>query len=132
MYAGCTFERVTTYQESNQRYLGRATTPLTYSVIKVTSKQNGNSIYFSTGGYTDGTMEAQRDAEDNYTDSGDGKKNEGVKFTTTAYYLSSSASPSILRCVSYAYFDQNSQLIKVDGSRYTGMLVRPVYSPNEY
>ena len=132
MYAGCTFERVTTYQESNQRYLGRSTTPLTYSVIKVTSKQNGNSIYFSTGGYTDGTMEAQRDPEGNYTDSGDGKKNEGVKFTTTAYYLSSSASPSILRCVSYAYFDQNSQLIKVDGSRYTGMLVRPVYSPNEY
>ena len=28
--------------------------------------------------------------------------------------------------------NEKEQQIKIDGSRYTGMLVRPVYSPNEY
>ena len=60
------------------------------------------------------------------------KKNAGIIYQGTAYYLSSSASPTILRCISYAYFNTSEQHIKVDGSRYTGMLVRPVYSPNEY
>lgn len=131
MYAGCTFELVDSYRESNQRYLGIPTPKLTYQVIKVTSRQNGNSIYFATGGYTDGTMEPEKDAEGNYTESGDGKKNEGLKYTSTAYYLTSSASPTVLRCISYAYFNQTEQEIRVTGSRYTGMLVRPVYSPNE-
>ncbi len=134
MYAGCTFELVKDgkYSESHQRYLGRPTGKATFNVIKVTSKKNPEKyIYFSTGGYIDGTMEVEKDAEGNITESGDGKKNEGIKFPATAYYLSSSASPTILRCVSYAYFTASDQMIKVDGSRYTGMLVRPVYSPNE-
>ena len=98
----------------------------------VTSKQNpAKYIYFSTGGYTDGTMEAEKDEAGNFTDSGDGKKNEGIKFSGNAYYLSSSASPTILRCVSYANFNATNQSIQVNGSRYTGMLVRPVYSPEE-
>lgn len=132
MYAGCTFELETTYSETQQRYMGDAVGKQTYNVIKVTSKQNPEKfIYMSTGGYTDGTMLPEKDAEGNLTDSGDTKKNAGIIYQGTAYYLSSSASPSILRCVSYAYFNVESQLIKVDGSRYTGMLVRPVYSPDE-
>lgn len=132
MYAGCTFEKVAEYSESLQRYLGRKTANIIYDVIKVTSKNNTDKfIYMSTGGYTDGTMEVKKDAEGNITESGDGKKNEGLKFQRIAYYLTSSASPTILRCVSYAYFNASDQQIKVDGSRYTGMLVRPVYSPNE-
>lgn len=132
MYAGCTFELESTYTETQQRYMGEAVGKLTYNVIKVTSKKNPEKfIYMSTGGYTDGTMLPEKDAEGNLTDSGDGKKNAGIIYQGTAYYLSSSASPSILRCVSYAYFNVESQLIKVDGSRYTGMLVRPVYSPDE-
>ena len=77
-------------------------------------------------------MEPQKDAEGNFTPSGDGKTNQGIVSATTAYYMTSTASPSILKCVSYAYFDATKQLINVNGSRYTGMLVRPVYSPNEY
>ena len=104
----------------------------TYNVIKVTSKQDTTKfIYMSTGGYTDGTMLPEKDAEGNLTDSGDTKKNAGIIYQGTAYYLSSSASPSILRCISYAYFNATEQDIKVTGSRYTGMLVRPVYSPDE-
>lgn len=132
MYAGCTFELETTYSETQQRYMGSPVGKQTYNVIKVTSKKNPKKfIYMSTGGYTDGTMLPEKDAEGNLTDSGDTKKNAGIIYQGTAYYLSSSASPSILRCVSYAYFNVESQLIKVDGSRYTGMLVRPVYSPDE-
>ena len=132
MYAGCTFELETTYSETQQRYMGSPVGKQTYNVIKVTSKKNPEKfIYMSTGGYTDGTMLPEKDAEGNLTDSGDTKKNAGIIYPETAYYLSSSASPSILRCVSYAYFNVKSQLIKVDGSRYTGMLVRPVYSPDE-
>lgn len=132
MYAGCTIEVVSTYSESLQRYLGRTTGKTTYKVLKVTSKQNPEKfVYFSTGGYSDGTMEPEKDGEGKITESGDGKKNEGLKFTNTAYYLSSTASPTILRCISYAYFNETDQMIKIDGSRYTGMLVRPVYSPNE-
>ena len=132
MYAGCTFELETTYSETQQRYMGEPVGKQTYNVIKVTSKKNPKKfIYMSTGGYTDGTMLPEKDAEGNLTDSGDGKKNAGIIYQGTAYYLSSSASPSILRCVSYAYFNINEQRIKVDGSRYTGMLVRPVYSPDE-
>ena len=132
MYAGCTFELETTYSETQQRYMGEPVGRQTYNVIKVTSKQNPEKfIYMSTGGYTDGTMLPEKDAEGNLTDSGDGKKNAGIIYQGTAYYLSSSASPSILRCVSYAYFNTTEQRIKVDGSRYTGMLVRPVYSPDE-
>lgn len=132
MYAGCTFELETTYSETQQRYMGEPVGRQTYNVIKVTSKKNPEKfIYMSTGGYTDGTMLPEKDAEGNLTDSGDGKKNAGIIYQGTAYYLSSSASPSILRCVSYAYFNITEQRIKVDGSRYTGMLVRPVYSPDE-
>ena len=132
MYAGCTFELETTYSETQQRYMGGPVGKQTYNVIKVTSKRNPEKfIYMSTGGYTDGTMLPEKDAEGNLTDSGDTKKNAGIIYQGTAYYLSSSASPSILRCISYAYFNDKSQLIKVDGSRYTGMLVRPVYSPDE-
>ena len=132
MYAGCTFELETTYSETQQRYMGGPVGKQTYNVIKVTSKQNPEtSIYMSTGGYTDGTMLPEKEAEGNLTDSGDTKKNAGIIYQGTAYYLSSSASPTILRCISYAYFNAESQLIKVDGSRYTGMLVRPVYSPDE-
>ena len=132
MYAGCTFELETTYSETQQRYMGEPVGKQTYNVIKVTSKKNPEKfIYMSTGGYTDGTMLPEKDAEGNLTDSGDTKKNAGIIYQGTAYYLSSSASPTILRCISYAYFNVESQLIKVDGSRYTGMLVRPVYSPDE-
>ena len=132
MYAGCTFKLETTYSETQQRYMGSPVGKQTYNVIKVTNKKNPEKfIYMSTGGYTDGTMLPKKDAEGNLTDSGDTKKNAGIIYQGTAYYLSSSASPSILRCVSYAYFNVESQLIKVDGSRYTGMLVRPVYSPDE-
>ena len=79
-------------------------------------------------------MEPQKDAEGNFTPSGDGKTNQGIVDATTAYYMTSTASPSILKCVSYAYFnaEQQKQLININGSRYTGMLVRPVYSPIEY
>ena len=99
---------------------------------KVTSKKNPEKfIYMSSGGYLDGTMEPEYDSEGNFTESGDGKKNNGLQYPATAYYMSSSASPTILRCVSYAYFTHLTQQIKVDGSRYTGMLVRHVYSPNE-
>ena len=76
-------------------------------------------------------MEPEKDAEGNYTPSGDGKTNQGIVSTTIAYYMTSTASPKTLKCVSYAYFDATKQLINVNGSRYTGMLVRPVYSPNE-
>ena len=132
MYAGCTFELETTYSETQQRYLGEPVGKQTYNVIKVTSKQDTTKfIYMSTGGYTDGTMLPEKDAEGNLTDSGDTKKNAGIIYQGTAYYLSSSASPSILRCISYAYFNATEQDIKVTGSRYTGMLVRPVYSPDE-
>lgn len=132
MYAGCTFELETTYSETQQRYLGEPVGKQTYNVIKVTSKKNPEKfIYMSTGGYLDGTMLPERDVEGNITESGDGKKNQGIVSPGTAYYLSSSASPTILRCISYAYFNADSQLIKIDGSRYTGMLVRPVYSPDE-
>ena len=132
MYAGCTFELETTYSETQQRYMGEPVGKQTYNVIKVTSKQDTTKfIYMSTGGYTDGTMLPEKDAEGNLTDSGDTKKNAGIIYQGTAYYLSSSASPSILRCISYAYFNATEQDIKVTGSRYTGMLVRPVYSPDE-
>ena len=132
MYAGCTFELETTYSETQQRYMGEPVGKQTYNVIKVTSKKNPEKfIYMSTGGYTDGTMLPEKDAEGNLTDSGDDKKNSGIIYQGTAYYLSSSASPSILRCISYAYFNATEQDIKVTGSRYTGMLVRPVYSPDE-
>ena len=132
LYAGCTFEVVTTYNESQKRYIGTQGTTRNFAVIKVTSKVNGKSIYFSTGGYIDGTVEPERDAEGNYTPSGDGKTNQGIVSTTIAYYMTSTASPKTLKCVSYAYFDATQQLINTNGSRYTGMLVRPVYSPNEY
>ena len=134
LYAGCTFEEVTTYnyKESQNRYIGKPGTTRNFVVIKVTSKVNGKSIYFSTGGYLDGTMEPQKDGEGNFTPSGGGKTNQGIVSATTAYYMTSTASPSILKCVSYAYFNATKQLINVNGSRYTGMLVRPVYSPNEY
>lgn len=132
MYAGCTFELETTYSETQHRYMGGPVGKQTYNVIKVTSKRNPEKfIYMSTGGYTDGTMLPEKDAEGNLTDSGDTKKNAGIIYQGTAYYLSSSASPTILRCISYAYFNAAEQHIKVDGSRYTGMLVRPVYSPDE-
>ena len=132
MYAGCTFKLETTYSETQQRYMGEPVGKQTYNVIKVTSKQDTTKfIYMSTGGYTDGTMLPEKDAEGNLTDSGDTKKNAGIIYQGTAYYLSSSASPSILRCISYAYFNATEQDIKVTGSRYTGMLVRPVYSPDE-
>ena len=132
MYAGCTFKLETTYSETQQRYMGEPVGKQTYNVIKVTSKQDTTKfIYMSTGGYTDGTMLPEKDAEGNLTDSGDTKKNAGIIYQGTAYYLSSSASPSILRCISYAYFNTKEQNIKVTGSRYTGMLVRPVYSPDE-
>ncbi len=132
MYAGCTFKLETTYSETQQRYMGEPVGKQTYNVIKVTSKKNPEKfIYMSTGGYTDGTMLPEKDAEGNLTDSGDTKKNAGIIYQGTAYYLSSSASPSILRCISYAYFNATEQDIKVTGSRYTGMLVRPVYSPDE-
>ena len=132
MYAGCTFKLETTYSETQQRYMGAPVGKQTYNVIKVTSKQDTTKfIYMSTGGYTDGTMLPEKDAEGNLTDSGDTKKNAGIIYQGTAYYLSSSASPSILRCISYAYFHTTEQSIKVTGSRYTGMLVRPVYSPDE-
>ena len=132
MYAGCTFKLETTYSETQQRYMGEPVGKQTYNVIKVTSKKDTTKfIYMSTGGYTDGTMLPEKDAEGNLTDSGDTKKNAGIIYQGTAYYLSSSASPSILRCISYAYFNATEQDIKVTGSRYTGMLVRPVYSPDE-
>ena len=132
MYAGCTFTLETTYSETQQRYMGEPIGRQTYNVIKVTSRKNPEKfIYMSTGGYTDGTMLPEKDAEGNLTDSGDTKKNAGIIYQGTAYYLSSSASPTILRCISYAYFNTSEQHIKVDGSRYTGMLVRPVYSPDE-
>ena len=132
MFAGCTFESVATYTETLQRYMGSAVGTQTYNVIKVTSKKNPEKfIYMSTGGYTDGTMLPEKDAEGNLTDSGDTKKNAGIIYPGTAYYLTSSASPSELRCISYAYFNTTEQNIKVTGSRYTGMLVRPVYSPDE-
>ena len=132
MFAGCYFKLETTYSETQQRYMGSPVGKQTYNVIKVTSKKNPEKfIYMSTGGYTDGTMLPEKDAEGNLTDSGDTKKNAGIIYPETAYYLTSSASPSELRCISYAYFNTKEQNIKVTGSRYTGMLVRPVYSPDE-
>ena len=131
MFAGCDFKVVATYSETQQRYMGSPVGKQTYNVIKVTSKKNPEKfIYMSTGGYTDGTMLPEKDAG-GLTDSGDGKKNAGIIYPETAYYLTSSASPSELRCISYAYFNTKEQNIKVTGSRYTGMLVRPVYSPDE-
>ena len=133
MYAGCTIELVESYSESQNRYMGTPGSKRTFKVFKVTSRVNPEKvIYMSSGGYLDGTMEAERDEEGNITSSGDGKKNQGIVSPAVAYYMSSSSSPTILRCVSYAYFNEASQLIKIDGSRYTGMLIRPVYSPNEY
>ena len=133
MYAGCTFEKVDalTYSESQYRYVGRSNVKSQYVVIKVTSKQNGKSIYFSTGGYFDGTLEPEKDKNGNFTSSGDGKLNNGCVNPTTAYYLSSTASPKTLKDISYAFFTADKQQILTTGSRYTGMLVRPVYSPNE-
>lgn len=134
MYAGCTFEKVNdlTYTESQYRYIGRQKVNKSqYVVIKVTSKQNGNSIYFSSGGYFDGTLEPERDENGNITSSGDGKLNNGCVGSTTCYYLSSTASPKTLKDISYAFFTADNQQILTTGSRYTGMLVRPVYSPNE-
>ncbi len=132
MYEGCDFTLEEVYAETQQRYMGTPGTRRSFNVIKVTSKQDPTKfIYLSTGGYLDGTMEAERDAEGNYTPSGDGKFNQGIVSPSVAYYMSSSASPTILRCVSYAYISLDQRIIKVDGSRYTGMLVRPVYSPNE-
>ena len=132
MYAGCTFEKVDSYKESQNRYMGVPGTIRTFDVIKVTSKVNGNFIYLSTGGYLDGTMEAEKDEEGNYTSSGDQKLNQGIVGAQTAYYLTSSSSPQTLKCSSYAYINAGTQLINVNGSRYTGMLARPVYSPNEH
>lgn len=133
MYAGCDFELVESYSESQKRYMGTPGNKRTFNVYKVTCKANPEKfIYMSSGGYLDGTMEAEKDEEGNLTSSGDGKKNQGLIYPATAYYMSSSASPTILRCVSYAYFTNLDQQIKIDGSRYTGMLIRPVYSPNEY
>ncbi|MGN1263928.1 MAG: fimbrillin family protein [Prevotella sp.] len=136
MYAGCTFENVGNYTETNTRYIGdynnRPKGTYRFNIIKVTSKRNPEKfIYFSTGGYLDGTVEPEKGEDGQITESGDGKKNAGLVASTTAFYLSSSASPTILRCISYAYFTDMQQNIKIDGSRYTGMLVRPVYSPNE-
>lgn len=133
MYAGCTFEKVDslTYLESQYRYVGRSNFRNQYVVIKVTSKTNGNSIYFSSGGYFDGTLEPERDENGNITSSGDGKFNNGCVSPATAYYLSSTASPKTLKDISYAFFTADKQQILTNGSRYTGMLVRPVYSPNE-
>lgn len=134
MYAGCTFEKVDhlTYTESQYRYIGRQKANKSqYVIIKVTSKQNGNSIYFSSGGYFDGTLEPDRDENGNITSSGDGKLNNGCVSSTTCYYLSSTASPTTLKDISYAFFTADKQQILTNGSRYTGMLVRPVYSPNE-
>lgn len=134
MYAGCTFEKVDalTYSESQYRYVGRSNVKSQYVVIKVTSKQNGKSIYFSSGGYFDGTLEPEKDENGNFTSSGDGKLNNGCVNPTTAYYLSSTSSPKTLKDISYAFFTADKQQILTNGSRYTGMLVRPVYSPNEY
>ena len=134
MFAGCYFEKVNdlTYTESQYRYIGRQKVNKSqYVVIKVTSKQNGNSIYFSSGGYFDGTMEPDRDKNGNITSSGDGKLNNGCVSSTTCYYLSSTASPTTLKDISYAFFTAEKKQILTTGSRYTGMLVRPVYSPNE-
>ena len=134
MFAGCDFEKVNdlTYTESQYRYIGRQKVNKSqYVVIKVTSKQNGNSIYFSSGGYFDGTMEPDRDENGNITSSGDGKLNNGCVSSTTCYYLSSTSSPTTLKDISYAFFTADKQQILTNGSRYTGMLVRPVYSPNE-
>lgn len=132
MFAGCTFELETTYSESLERYLGQTTGKYTFNVLKVTSKKNPDKvIYLSTGGYLDGTLLPEKDENGEVTDSGDGKKNSGLIYTGTAYYLTSSASPTILRCISYAYMNTSTQNITVTGSRYTGMLVRPVYSPND-
>lgn len=134
MYAGCTFEKVDdlTYTESQYRYIGRQKANKSqYVIIKVTSKQNGNSIYFSSGGYFDGTLEPDRDENGNITSSGDGKLNNGCVSSTTCYYLSSTSSPKTLKDISYAFFTADKQQILTNGSRYTGMLVRPVYSPNE-
>ena len=124
------------YSETNTRYIGdyggRSKGSHRFNIIKVTSRKNpAKFIYFSTGGYFDGTVEPERGEDGELTDSGDGKKNAGIVSPSTAYYLTSPASPTILRCISYAYFTDTQQNIKVDGSRYTGMLVRPVYSPNE-
>ncbi|MGN0191016.1 MAG: fimbrillin family protein [Candidatus Cryptobacteroides sp.] len=132
LFAGCTFELETTYSESLERYLGQTTPKYTFSVLKVTSTVNPEKvIYFSTGGYFDGTLLPEYDENGEYTDSGDGKLNNGIRFPATGYYLTSSASPTILRCISYAYMNATQQSITVTGSRYTGMLVRPVYSPND-
>lgn len=131
MFAGCTFEKVDSYTESQQRYMGAPGSKRTFSIIKVTSKVNGNFIYLSTGGYFDGTIEPEKDAEGNFTPSGDNKFNQGNVSPDIAYYMSSTASPTILKCISYAYINENKQAIQINGSRYTGMLVRPVYSPNE-
>lgn len=132
MFAGCDFEIVTSYSETLQRYLGKSTAKFNFSVIKVTSKKNPEKvIYLSTGGYVDGTMLKETDENGNVTSSGDGKFNNGLLYTGTAYYLTSSASPSTLKCVSYAYMNAETRAITVTGSRYTGMLVRPVYSPND-
>lgn len=133
MYAGCTFEKVDalTYSESQYRYVGRSNVKSQYVVIKVTSKQNGKSIYFSSGGYFDGTLEPERGENGNITSSGDGKLNNGCVSSTTCYYLSSTASPTTLKDISYAFFTAEKKQILTTGSRYTGMLVRPVYSPNE-
>ena len=133
MYAGCTFEKVDalTYSESQYRYVGRSNVKSQYVVIKVTSKQNGKSIYFSSGGYFDGTLEPEKDENGNFTSSGDGKLNNGCVSSTTCYYLSSTASPTTLKDISYAFFTAEKKQILTTGSRYTGMLVRPVYSPNE-
>lgn len=136
MYAGCEFKKVGNYKETNTRYIGdyggKSKGTYTFDIIKVTSKKNPEKfIYLSTGGYFDGTLEPEKDENGNFTSSGDGKLNNGCVNPTTAYYLSSTSSPKTLKDISYAFFTADKQQILTNGSRYTGMLVRPVYSPNE-
>ena len=136
MYAGCEFKKVGNYKETNTRYIGdyggKSKGTYTFDIIKVTSKKNPEKfIYLSTGGYFDGTLEPEKDKNGNFTSSGDGKLNNGCVNPTTAYYLSSTSSPKTLKDISYAFFTADKQQILTNGSRYTGMLVRPVYSPNE-
>lgn len=146
LIAGCTIEDETSYQETSFRYIGKNGTKRTFNVYKVTSKQNSNVIYISSGGYLNGTMEAIKDANNNYTSSGkfydyetktwNEKFNEGIKNPGNLYYLTSTSSNKYMGKVSYFSLNKNSEgvivgRIQETGDRFTGMLVRPVYSPDD-
>lgn len=125
----CTKEE-STIPEKDRLYIHVATT--SFAADGVPSTKAVNTGFLTTFEIGDSIGVTGIDANGNITSSGDGKLNNGCVNPTTAYYLSSTSSPKTLKDISYAFFTADKQQILTNGSRYTGMLVRPVYSPNEY